>query len=43
VHRSARAFGRVENLFDKRYEATIGFPGYRRSYRLGMRYMIGGE
>ena len=41
--RGVTAFGRVENLFDKRYEEAIGFPAYRRSYRLGMRFTLGGE
>lgn len=36
-------FGRVENLFDKQYEDSLGFPAYRRSYRLGMKFIIGGE
>jgi len=43
VHRGVTAFGRVENLFDKKYEETLGFPAYRRSYRLGMRFTLGGE
>jgi len=43
LHRGATAFGRVENLFDKRYEEAIGFPAYRRSYRLGVRFTLGGK
>jgi outer membrane cobalamin receptor len=43
LHRGVTAFGRVENLFDKKYEETLGFPAYRRSYRLGMRFTFGGE
>ncbi len=43
LRRGVTAFGRVENLFDKRYEEAIGFPAYRRSYRLGMRFTLGGE
>jgi vitamin B12 transporter len=43
LRRGVTAFGRVENLFDKKYEETLGFPAYRRSYRLGMRFTLGGE
>ncbi len=41
--RGFTAFGRIENLFDKRYEDSLGFPAYRRSYRLGMKFIFGGE
>jgi len=41
--RSVTAFGRIENLLDKRYEDSLGFPAYRRSYRLGMKFVFGGE
>jgi len=43
LRRGITAFGRVENLFDKQYENSIGFPALRRHYRLGMRFRIGGE
>jgi outer membrane cobalamin receptor len=43
LRRGITAFGRVENLFDKKYEETLGFLAYRRSYRLGMRFTLGGE
>jgi len=43
LHRSVMLFGRVENLFDKQYEDSLGFPAYRRSYRLGMKFLLGGE
>jgi outer membrane cobalamin receptor len=36
-------FGRIENLFDKRYQEALGFPALGRDYRLGMKYTIGGE
>lgn len=43
LRRGVTAFGRVENLLDKHYEETLGFPALRRSYRLGMRFSLGGE
>jgi vitamin B12 transporter len=43
LRRGITAFGRVENLFDQRYEETLGFPAYHRTYRLGMRFTLGGE
>jgi outer membrane cobalamin receptor len=41
--RGATLFGRIENLFDKRYEEAIGFPAYGRHFRLGMKVVLGGE
>ena len=43
VRQGLTAFGRVENLFDKRYQEVLGFPALRRGYMLGMRYLWGGE
>lgn len=43
VRPGVTAFGRVENLFDKRYEDAIGFPALGRHYRAGMRFQLGGE
>jgi outer membrane cobalamin receptor len=37
------AFGRIENLLDKQHEETLGYPALRRSYRLGMKFLFGGE
>ncbi len=37
------AFGRIENLFDKQYQEVLGYPAYRRGYRLGMKFLWGGE
>lgn len=37
------AFGRIENLFDKQYQETLGFPAYRRHFLLGMKMILGGE
>ena len=41
--RNLSVFGRIENLFDKRYQEALGFPALGRDYRLGLRYTIGGE
>jgi vitamin B12 transporter len=41
--RNVSVFGRIENLFDKRYQEALGFPALGRDYRLGMKYTIGGE
>jgi vitamin B12 transporter len=43
MRREVTFFGRVENLFDKRYEEAIGYPAYRRLFRLGMKFIFGGE
>jgi vitamin B12 transporter len=41
--RGVSAFGRVENLFDKKYQESLGYAAYRRAYRLGMRFRLAGE
>ncbi len=41
--RGVSAFGRIENLFDKQYQESLGYAAYRRAYRLGMRFRLGGE
>jgi vitamin B12 transporter len=41
--RGVSAFGRVENLFDKHYQESLGYSAYRRAYRLGMRFRLAGE
>jgi len=43
LRRGVTAFGRVENLFDKRYQDSLGYLALRRHYRLGMRFTLGGE
>lgn len=43
VRHNVTAFGRVENLFDHRYQEIIGFPALGRDFRLGMKFTIGGE
>lgn len=43
IRHGVTIFGRIENLFDKRYEETIGFPAYGRNFRMGMKVALGGE
>jgi len=43
LRRGVRAFGRVENLLDKQYQEVLGYPALRRNYRLGMKFLFGGE
>jgi outer membrane cobalamin receptor len=43
IRHNITAFGRVENLFDHRYQEIIGFPALGRDFRLGMKFTIGGE
>ncbi len=43
LQRGVTLFGRIENLFNERYEETIGFPAYGRHFRLGARLVLDGE
>ena len=43
LRRGITVFGRVENLFDKQYQEALGFPALGRDFRLGMKFIIGGE
>ncbi|MGH9791679.1 MAG: TonB-dependent receptor, partial [Candidatus Acidiferrales bacterium] len=43
LRRGVTLFGRIENLFNERYEETIGFPAYGRHFRLGARLTLGAE
>ena len=43
LSRGVTVFGRVENLFDKQYQDALGFPALGRDYRLGMKFLLGGE
>jgi len=43
LRRGVTVFGRVENLFDKQYQEALGFPALGRDFRLGMKFIIGGE
>jgi vitamin B12 transporter len=35
--------GRVDNLFNNHYQTAVGYPALRLNWRLGVRYVIGGE
>ncbi len=41
--RRISALARVENLFDRRYQDAVGYPALGLNYRLGMKYVWGGE
>jgi vitamin B12 transporter len=41
--RGVTAFGRIENLLDKKYQDSLGYLAYRRYYRLGLRFLLGGQ
>jgi len=43
IRHNVTAFGRVENLFDRRYQEIIGFPALGRDFRVGMKFTLGGE
>jgi vitamin B12 transporter len=42
LRQGVTAFGRIENLLDKRYQDSLGYLALRRYYRLGMRFVLGG-
>jgi vitamin B12 transporter len=41
--RGVTLFGRIENLFDRRYQENLGYPALRRTVRGGMRFTFGPE
>lgn len=41
--RGVSFYGRVNNLLDKQYQDTIGFPALGRDYRLGLNYRLTGR
>jgi outer membrane cobalamin receptor len=41
--RKISALARVENLFDRRYQDAVGYPALGLNWRLGMKYVWGGE
>jgi vitamin B12 transporter len=43
LSRGVEAFARVENLLDKSYQETLGFPALGRTFRGGMKFTLGGE
>jgi vitamin B12 transporter len=43
IRRGVEAFGRVENLFDREYQEVLGYRALRRTFRGGMKFVLGGE
>ncbi len=43
LSRNLSLLARVENLFDRRYQDAIGFPALGLNYRLGLKFLWGGE
>jgi iron complex outermembrane receptor protein/vitamin B12 transporter len=43
VHRQAKLYTSIENLFDKDYEASFGFPSLPFTIRAGVTVMFGGD
>jgi vitamin B12 transporter len=43
VRHGVQLFGRIENVFEKQYQEALGYPAYRRAYRLGTKLTLGGE
>jgi vitamin B12 transporter len=43
VHRQAKVYTSIENLFDKEYEAAFGFPSLPLAIRAGLTVTFGGD
>jgi iron complex outermembrane receptor protein/vitamin B12 transporter len=43
AHRRLRGFLTIENLFDKEYQASFGFPALGLSARVGVTVLVGGD
>ncbi|MBI2681729.1 MAG: TonB-dependent receptor [Acidobacteriales bacterium] len=43
VTRWVTAYANVENLFNKKYEEVVGYPGLKANFRAGLRFRVGGE
>jgi iron complex outermembrane receptor protein/vitamin B12 transporter len=43
LHSRASVYMSIENILDKRYDATFGFPSLRRAARVGIRVRFGGD
>ena len=43
VHRSVKVFASIENLFDKDYQASYGFPALPITARVGVTLRVGGR
>ena len=41
VTKQIEAFGRIENLFDRKYEEVFGFPALPRGFMAGLRVAAG--
>jgi outer membrane cobalamin receptor len=43
LHYGLSATARVENLFNNHYQDSVGYPGLRLNYRIGLKYVWGRE
>jgi vitamin B12 transporter len=43
VQRHVTAFLAIENLLNRRYEESVGFPALKANFRAGLRFRFGGE
>lgn len=43
LHYGLSATARVENLFNNHYKDSVGYPGLRLNYRIGLKYVWGRE
>jgi vitamin B12 transporter len=41
--RGISLYARAQNLFDKQYQDSLGYPALGRDYRVGMKYKFGGR
>jgi iron complex outermembrane receptor protein/vitamin B12 transporter len=43
LHPRASVYASIENILDKHYDASFGFPSLPRAARVGLRVMVGGK
>src|SRR5262249_25990368 len=43
LSRQLRAFFRIENMLNQRYQEVLGFPAYRLNFTAGLRLLVGGK
>ena len=43
LHRRVSAYASIENILDKHYDASFGFPSLPRAARVGLRIRVGGD
>ena len=43
VHPRARIYTSIENMLDRKYDASFGFPSLPRAVRAGVRITLGGD